>query len=173
MKNILSLLMIATISICSYGQGTQLEDTEVASVAVVANQIDIDYAQIALKKSDNKEIREFANRMVNDHKAVIGQAAALVKKLGVDPKDNVVSQSLLKDAQETIKKLKRTSKRQFDMAYINNEVTYHKAVINAINSVLIPETENDELKQLLSDVVPALEAHLGHAEMVQKNIKSH
>lgn len=172
MKNILSLLVIATVSIGSYGQGTQLEDTEVASVAVVANQIDIDYAQIALKKSDNKEILEFANRMVNDHNAVIGQAVALVKKLGVDPKDNAVSQSLLKDAEETIKKLKRTPKRQFDLAYINNEVAYHKAVIAAVNSVLIPETENDELKQLLSDVVPALEAHLGHAEMVQKNIKA-
>jgi len=168
----LSLLVIATISIGSYGQEAQLEDTEVASVAVVANQIDIDYARIALKKSNNKEILEFANRMVNDHNAVIGQAVALVNKLGVNPKDNAISQSLLMDAEKTMKKLERTSKRKFDLAYINNEVAYHKAVIAAVNSVLIPEAENDELKQLLSDVVPALEAHLGHAEMVQKNIKA-
>ncbi len=36
----------------SYGQQkNELSDPEVASVAVVANQIDIDYTQIALKRS--------------------------------------------------------------------------------------------------------------------------
>ncbi|WP_067036094.1 DUF4142 domain-containing protein [Allomuricauda sp. CP2A] len=171
MKRIFSLMIVALISVPSFGQETRLLDTEVASVAVVANQIDIDYAQIALEKSENKEILDFANMMVKDHNAVIAQAVALVKKLDVDPKDNVVSQSLLEDAEKTKRKLKRTSKKKFDAVYIDNEVAYHKAVIGAVKNLLIPETENGELKELLSAVVPALEAHLGHAEMVQKNIK--
>jgi putative membrane protein len=41
-------------------------------------------------------------------------------------------------------------------------------VIGAVEGLLIPETENAELKELLQNVVPALKAHLGHAEMVQK-----
>ena len=142
-------------------------DTEVASVAVVANQIDIEYAEIALKRSKNPEIIDFANRMIEDHKAVIAQAAALVQKLGVDPKDNAVSQSLVDGAKKTKKELKKASKKNFDRMYIDNEVAYHKAVIGAVRDLLIPETENTELKDLLVAVVPALEAHLGHAEMVQ------
>ena len=78
---------------------------------------------------------------------------------------------MLEDAEKTKRKLKRTSKKKFDAVYIDNEVAYHKAVIGAVKNLLIPETENGELKELLSAVVPALEAHLGHAEMVQKNIK--
>ncbi|MEO2052066.1 putative membrane protein [Flagellimonas taeanensis] len=171
MRKAFSLVVIAMLGVLAFGQETPLMDTEVASVAVVANQIDIDYAQIALEKSNNKEILDFANRMVKDHNAVIAQAVALVKKLGVNPKDNTVSQSLLADAEKTKKKLKRTAKKKFDEAYIDNEVAYHKAVIGAVKNLLIPETENSELKELLSAVVPALEAHLGHAEMVQKNIK--
>ncbi|MDX1701065.1 MAG: DUF4142 domain-containing protein [Melioribacteraceae bacterium] len=171
MKQLTKLLFIGLICSSSYGQSeTKLLDTEVASVAVVANQIDIDYAEIALKRSKNQEIIDFANRMIEDHNAVISQAAALVQKLGVDPKDNAVSQSLLEGAKKTKKELKKVSKRKFDQMYIDNEVAYHKAVIAAVKNLLIPETENSELKELLTAVVPALEAHLGHAEMVQSKI---
>ena len=79
----------------------KLSDAEVASVAVVANQIDIDYAEIARKRSKNQDVLKFAETMKNDHTAVIGQAVALVKKLGVSPKDNGVSKKLLADARKT------------------------------------------------------------------------
>ena len=150
---------------------TTLSDPEVASVAVAANQIDIKYAEIAKKKSKNPEILNFAETMAKDHNAVIEQASALVKKLNVTPKDNALSQKLNTDAEETRKALNAKSAAEFDKAYINNEVAYHKAVIDAVKNVLIPETENQELKDLLSNILPALDAHLKHAEMVQKKIK--
>jgi putative membrane protein len=39
-----------------------------------------------------------------------------------------------------------------------------------VEGVLIPDTDNAELKELLTNVVPALKTHLAHAEMVQKMI---
>lgn len=151
-------------------QNPKLSDPEVASVAVVANQIDISYAEIAKKKSKDAEVLKFAQTMINDHTAVIGQATALAKKLGVTPKDNAVSQSLLKDAEKTKKALRSKSGNAFNKAYVDNEVAYHKAVIAAVEGLLIPETDNQELKELLQNVVPALKAHLGHAEMLQKSM---
>lgn len=149
----------------------KLSDPEVASVAVVANQIDINYAAIAKEKSKNEDILKFAEMMADNHKAVIDQAAALVKKLGVTPKDNAVSQKLLADAKRTEKILRSKKGNAFNKAYIDNEVAYHKAVIGAVEGLLIPETENAELKTLLQNVVPSLKAHLQHAEMVQKKFK--
>lgn len=151
-------------------QNTKLSDPEVAHAAVTANQIDIDFAQIALKKSKDAEIRKFAQTMTNDHQAVIKQAAALASKLNVTPTDNAVSRQLLADAEKTIKMLNAASSKEFNQAYIDNEVAYHKSVINAVEALLIPEAENQELKELLENVVPALKAHLGHAEMVQKMV---
>jgi putative membrane protein len=150
---------------------SRLSDAEVASVAVVANQIDINYAAIAKQKSKDADVIKFAETMDRDHKAVIEQAAALVKKLGVTPKDNAVSKKLLSDAEKTKKTLSAKSGKAFDKAYIDNEVAYHKAVIGAVETLLIPETENSELKELLQNVVPALKAHLMHAEMLQNNYK--
>jgi putative membrane protein len=147
---------------------TKLTDPEIASVAVVANQIDIDYAKIAKEKSKNADVLKFAQTMSDDHAAVIKQAVALVTKLKVTPKDNAVSKKLLANAEKTKKDLHSTSGNAFNKAYIDNEVAYHKAVIGAVESLLIPQSQNSELKKLLQDVVPALKAHLAHAEMVQE-----
>lgn len=149
-------------------QNPKLSDPEVAHAAVTANQIDIDFAQIAINKSKNADVLQFARTMANDHQAVIKQAVALATKLGVTPMDNAVSKQLLSDAENTKKMLRSKSAKDFDKAYIDNEVSYHKAVIAAVEGLLIPETENAELKELLGNVVPALKTHLAHAEMVQK-----
>jgi putative membrane protein len=179
MKSIIhvkALVSVAAISLTFFAapafaqKNAALSDAEVASVAVVANQIDINYGEIARKKSKNPEVLRFAETMIRDHKAVIAQASALVKKLGVTPKDNAVSKKLLSDAAITKKTLNSKSGKAFNKAYIDNEVAYHRAVISAVESLLIPEADNKELKDLLINVVPALKAHLDHAIMVQGHI---
>jgi putative membrane protein len=171
-KTSLSLTAIVCFVVLAFDsvsqQGPVLSDPEVAHVAVTANQIDIDFAEIAKTKSRNADVLKFAETMSNDHNAVIAQAVDLAKRLGVTPVDNDVSKQLLTDAEKTKKKLRGTPNRDFDKVYIDNEVAYHKAVISAVEGLLIPETDNSELKELLQNVVPALRAHLEHAEMVQK-----
>lgn len=169
--------LITSIIACSFmfsvpvfAQVNKLSDAEIASVAVVANQIDISYAAIAKMKSKNSDILRFAETMASDHKAVIDQAVALVKKLGVTPKDNTVSKKLASDSEKTKKLLRSKSGAAFDKAYIDNEVAYHKAVISTVESLLIPQASNKELKDLLQNVVPTLKTHLEHAIMVQNKI---
>ncbi|MEO5788666.1 MAG: DUF4142 domain-containing protein [Gelidibacter sp.] len=148
-----------------------LTDAEIASVAVTANQIDVDYGKIALKKSKEAEIRKFAQTMIDDHTSVINQAVALAKKLGVTPKDNAVSKSLMDDAKKTKMTLDSKEGKAFDKAYIDNEVSYHEAVISTVKNVLIPQTQNAELKDLLQSVLPILEHHLHMAKNAQANHK--
>ncbi|HET8573216.1 MAG TPA: DUF4142 domain-containing protein [Edaphocola sp.] len=152
-------------------QTPKLNDAEIASVAVTANQIDVHYAELALKKSKDVKVREFATTMKNDHNGVIKSAVALATKLKVTPKDNAVSQSLNKQAGATEKMLNGKTGKAFDKAYVDNEVAYHKAVIDAVEKVLIPQTQNPELKKLLEGVLPVLKTHLAHAEMLQKQFK--
>ncbi|MEO8733416.1 MAG: DUF4142 domain-containing protein [Flavobacteriales bacterium] len=150
----------------------KLNDAQIAHVAVTANQIDVDYATIAKEKSTNKDVLQFAKNMATDHTGVIKQATALVTKLKVTPEDNAVSQSLKAGEVKTEKMLRSLKGKAFDKAYIDNEVTYHKAVIDAVKNVLIPQAQNAELKNLLETVLPVLESHLAHAEMVQKEFAS-
>jgi putative membrane protein len=156
----------------SFAQQTpKLTDPEIASVAVTANQTDINYANIAKVKSKNADVISFAKTMAADHKAVIDQAVALVTKLKVKPKDNAVSKSLVAGGEKTSKMLNAKSGDAFNRAYIDNEVAYHKAVISTVENVLIPQAQNAELKALLQKAVPTFKAHLEHAEMIHKKIE--
>ncbi len=171
LKSATVLIASALLATDAFAQPSQkLSDPEIASVAVVANQTDIEYAMIAKKKTNNAEVIKFAETMAKDHQSVIDQAVALVTKLGVTPKDNAVSKSLQAGGIKTKKLLNSKTGAAFDKAYIDNEVAYHKAVISTVENVLIKDASNKELKELLLSVVPILKTHLEHAEMVQKMI---
>jgi putative membrane protein len=171
---IMTLILISSsVAIPAFAQkkAMKLTDAEIASVAVVANQIDIEAAQTAQSKSKNATVLNFAKTMITDHQSVINQASALVKKLNVTPKDNALSRQLKANAKTTAASMKAKTGAAFDKAYVKNEVAYHKAVIATVENTLIPQAQNAELKSLLQNVLPVLKTHLEHAEMVEKNLK--
>ncbi len=155
------------------GTGTgenKLTDANIAAIVVGANQIDISAAKIALQKSSNSRVREFAQRMATDHQSVLDSAVQLVTRLGVTPKNNDLVHALSKQSAEHETKLKTLSGRAFDKAYIDHEVVYHEAVIEVVKNQLIPGAQNQELKDTLISVLPAFEAHLAHSKMVQAKV---
>ncbi len=148
-----------------------LSDPEVAHVAVTADNIDIDAAKFAQARTHNAGVKQFAATMITDHTAVNQQATALAQKLGVTPKDNAVSQSLQSGAADAHKKLEALHGAAFDRGYMDREIAYHQAVLDAIDKVLIPTTENAELKALLQNVRPAVATHLEHAKALRAKLK--
>lgn len=147
-----------------------LNDAEVADVVLTADNIDIDLARFAQTRSKNADVLKFAGTMITDHSAVNAKATALAKKLGVTPENNAVSQSLLAGAKTARAALEPLQGAAFDEAYIEREVAYHQAVLDALDTLLIPTTSNAELKQLLVSVRPAIAGHLAHAQMLQKSL---
>jgi putative membrane protein len=145
-------------------QNAKPNDAQIAHIAYTAGNIDIKAAQLALEKSKNKEVRTFAQDMVRDHKAVNDQALALVKKLNVTPQDNDTSKALMKQAAEQQASLKELNGAEFDKAYAENEVAYHKTVDGALQNILIPSASNAELKDLLATGLKIFQGHEQHAE---------
>lgn len=151
-------------------QTPTLNDAQIASIVVTANQIDVNYGKIAIEKSKNAEVTNFANTMIKDHETIIKSATDLAGQLGVTPEDNPITQSLLQGEKDVNAKLSSLTGDDFDKAYIDNEVTYHDAVITTVKNVIIPQTQNDQLKQALVDVMPLLEHHLMMAKEAQSKI---
>jgi putative membrane protein len=146
-------------------------DPQIAHIAYTAGNIDIAAGKQALAKSHNKAIRAFAEEMVRDHSAVNDKALALVKKLHVTPQPNPTSASLTKDADATRARLSKLKGAAFDRAYIDNEVAYHETVNGALESTLIPNAKNGELKSLLQTGLTLFKEHQAHAEQVAKELK--
>ena len=146
-------------------------DPQIAHIAYTAGNIDIEAAKQALARTHNKTVLAFAQEMVRDHSAVNDKALALVKKLHVTPQDNPTSQSLTKAATAERSKLAKLSGAAFDREYVDNEVAYHKTVNGALESTLIPNAKNGELKSLLQTGLTLFREHQAHAEQVAKGLK--
>ena len=144
-----------------------LSDPQIVGIVLAADQIDIDYGKIALAKSKNKAIRGFAQRMVTDHTAVQQSVIGLAAKLGVTGEDSPTSTGLKGGAADITAKLNSLKGKEFDKFYIDNEVSYHKTVTDAVDAVLIPSAQNAELKSALQGAQPLFLRHLEHARMVQ------
>src|SRR5690348_2482701 len=89
-----SLVFALPLALSSVAQAAPPTDPEIAHIVVTANTIDVKAGKLAVKKTKNKEVKEFAQQMVTDHSMVNKQAIALAKKLHVTPKANAVSKSL-------------------------------------------------------------------------------
>ena len=155
----------------AYASAQSVNDAQIASIVVTANQVDIDAGKLAASKASNADVKAFGKQMVTDHTGVNKQATDLAKKLKVTPEDNPTSQSLKNGGEDNLKNLRSLKGAAFDKAYIDHEVAYHQAVLDAVDKTLIPNAKNEELKALLVKVRPAFVAHLEHAKQIQASLK--
>jgi len=147
-----------------------VNDAQIASIVVTANQVDIDAGKLAESRATNDEVKAFARLMVTDHTAVNKSATDLAGKLKVTPQDNPTSESLKSGGDKNLAHLRTLTGTSFDKAYVDHEVAYHQQVIDALDKTLIPGAANAELKALLIKVRPAFVAHLEHAKRLQSSM---
>ena len=144
-----------------------VNDAQIASIVVTANQVDIDAGKVAVGRGTNAEVKAFGQQMIDAHTGVNKLAVELVTKLKVQPEDNPTSQALKAGGDKNVASLKALEGAEFDRAYVDHEVAYHQQVLDAVDQTLIPGAKNEELKALLVKVRPAFVAHLEHAKHLQ------
>jgi putative membrane protein len=140
-------------------QAAKLDDPTIIAIFDAANGWDMETGAIAAKKGTNKEVRDFGAMLQRDHKTVREQGRDLVTKLGVHPtppKDFAMA----KDHATALAKLRASRGRAFDRAFLEHEVAFHKAVIDAVTTTLLPALQNPEARALVTKVAPAFQAHM-------------
>ena len=169
-KALTSIILVLAAG-AAWAQDGAPNDAQIAHIVVTANTVDIDAGKLARTKASNAEVKQFGETMIKDHTAVNKQATDLVKKLKVKPEDNATSRSLAQGGRDNLAHLRELKKGgDFDKAYVDHEVAYHQAVIDALDKTLIPNAKNAELKDLLEKSRPAFVAHLDHAKMIQAKL---
>jgi putative membrane protein len=146
-----------------------LDDATIVAIFDASNTYDIETGKLALQKSQTKAVRDLAQQFGHDHAAVRQQGRELAKKLNVTPtppKEN----PLAHDHEQALKNLKTKKGAEFDRAYVDEEIRYHQAVLDAVSSTLLPAIKNAELKAFVEKVGPAFQGHLEAAKQLQKQL---
>jgi putative membrane protein len=168
----LSTLAVAMLAVprVAHAQATKLGDPTIVAIFDAANTWDMETGALAKKRGTTKQIRNFGAMLVHDHTEVRSQGRALAKKLHVTP-TTPRDFGMAKDHAAAMKSLRSVSGKAFDKAFLAHEVAYHKAVIDAINSTLLPALKNQEVKDLVAKVAPAFKAHEVAAQQMLDGLK--
>lgn len=147
-----------------------LTDANIVYILDNANKLDSAAGSTAATKGTNAEVRDFGKRMMRDHHQLRQQGQDLAKKLNVTPAAPANDNSQA-DYDKTMSTLNGAAKgNDFDKAYIDNEVTYHKAVLETATAAM-GAAQNAELKNLIQKAAPAIQAHLDMAQSIQSKMK--
>jgi putative membrane protein len=151
-------------------QGSRLDDPTIVAIFDAANTYDMETGQLAVSRSRNNEVSEFGKMLVRDHRAVRSQGRDLAKALNVKPTPPA-NFALARQHVVAMRKLRGLRGRAFDRAFLQHEVDFHNAVIDAVTKTLLPAIQNAQLKDLVTKVAPAFVAHRDKALSLLNGLK--
>ena len=146
-----------------------LDDPTIVAIFDAANTADMETGALAAEHGSSKEVKDFGAMLVRDHRMVRQQGRDLAAKLGVTPTPPKGDQSG-RDHAAAMKRLRALHGAAFDHAFLQHEVAFHKAVIDAVTNTLLPAIQNADLKALVVKVAPAFQAHMLAAQNLDKQL---
>lgn len=135
-----------------------LDDATIVAIFDAANTYDMETGALAAKKGSTQAVRDFGKQLSGDHTTVRQQGRDLATHLHVTPtppKDFALAGAHA----AALRKLSALEGKAFDKAFLEHEVAFHKAVIDAVTTTLLPALQNKDVRDLVTKVAPAFEAH--------------
>lgn len=146
-----------------------LDDATIVAIFDAANTADIETGRLAKERGQSQEVRDFGAMLERDHTQVRKLGRDLAAKLGVKPTPPA-DDAGARDHAAAMKALRAASKADFDQAFLHHEVAFHKSVIDAVTTTLLPAIKNAELKDLVTKVAPAFQGHMLAADALSKKL---
>jgi putative membrane protein len=147
-----------------------LTDANIFYILDAANRVDSAGGSIASTKGTNSEVREYGQMMARDHHQLRQQGQALATRLGITPTPPP-GDTAQAHFDKTMAMLNGAAKgRDFDKAYMDHEVGYHKVVLETATAAMAA-AQNAELKNLIQKAAPVIQAHLDRAQAVQGRLQ--
>lgn len=125
----------------------------------IANTFEIQSSQLALQKTENADVKQFAQQMINDHTKAGSTLAGITK----DDKLPAPPTQLDSKHKKIMGSLQDKSGASFDSAYIKAQTKAHHEAVNLF-SKYGRSGENPDLKQFATATLPTLQSHLQHVE---------
>ncbi|MCW3091622.1 MAG: outer membrane protein [Ferruginibacter sp.] len=129
-----------------------------------ANVNEIDFAQLALTKSANDSVKNFAQMMITDHTNAktaldsLGSRYAISLPAGIDSAHSAMKTQLM-----------ALSGYGFDTAYMNGQINDHNATISLFQNE-VNSGNNSDIKNYATRNLPNLQMHKQHADSVRASL---
>jgi putative membrane protein len=119
------------------------------------NMAEVDAGKMALEKSQNAEVKKFAQQMIDDHGSALAGVQALARAKNVTLPDGAGAMAKTK-----VTALKALSGNLFDREYAKRSgVGDHESTVKLLQKIQ-KDGKDSDLKALADKMLPAVEHHL-------------
>jgi putative membrane protein len=143
-----------------------MQTHSVLNKAAVEVQVEISLGQLAAQRASNKEVREFGQQMVEDHKKVGQQVELLALKHGI-----TLSPGEDHEHHKKLEELSRLSGHAFDREYMDYSIRDHESTLEAFQR-RAQIVQDQDIKQWISLLLPILEGHREKAHRVKYSLQT-
>lgn len=164
-KWLLACICAVPLSMASalYSQTASDDDKKFVKDAIEGNNDEISLAQMALKDARSSEVKEFAQRMVDDHTKMNDEMRSVAEKIGVDPPTGTTMGEKALTAKLTV-----LSGESFDKAYMKAMVKDHRDDLAAFHKE-VANGSDPTVKEAAQSGVKKISSHLKSAEQIAAN----
>jgi putative membrane protein len=125
---------------------------------------EIEQGTLAMNKATDKGVKEFAEKVVNDHKARMQKDNKIMSSLGIAPTDNSVSQQINAASAQQAERLNSLSGADFDRAYIEQQINYYRNALDIFDRNLLPNVRDPQIKANVTEARSRANDHLKEAQ---------
>jgi len=142
-------------------------DRQLAACLLDKNKAEVQVGKIAAERATDKDVKEFAEMMVQDHTKAAEKLERLVGSSEPNDRRSKIERQIGEQCLANLRKeLKDKSGHEFDACYMGSQIAGHMQMVATLE-VLSNETSG-ELRNIVKDSQPVVEKHLAHAKDIMK-----
>lgn len=149
-------------------QQSQGSAANFVETAATSNMFEVESSKVALERSRNQAIRDFAQMMINDHSQAQSALKGAVKTAKVDP--SLMPSGLDAPHRMKLDTLSSASDEDFDEMYVSTMQQGHRDAVNLFSDYA-KNGENAQLKDFAANTLPTLEMHKEHVSQLDDQIR--
>jgi len=136
------------------------------TAAAISDMYEVEAGKIAAQRSKNKEVRDFAAKMVKGHTQTTDELKTLLR----DDKANVTPPTQLDDRhQAMLDELRGAKGSDFDNRYISQQIDAHKEALILMRGYA-KDGDVASIQSFATKTVPVVQAHLDMAQRLDSAI---
>ena len=134
--------------------------------AATSDLYEMEASRLAEQRSQNAQVKQFAQQMLRDHGRTTGELKAMLPQLqGVSAQQ--MPTGLDQQHQALMQQLQGAQGAEFDRAFARQQVQSHQTAVDLFRAYA-QGGDNAQLKQWASQTLPSLEEHLREAQQLQR-----
>ena len=147
-------------------RGDALAAAAFVRAAAASDLYEMEASRLAEQRSQNAEVKRFAQHMLRDHAKTTGELKGMLPQLqGVSAQQ--MATSLDRQHQALLEQLQGAQGAEFDRAFARQQVQSHQAAVDLFRAYA-QSGDDARLKQWASQTLPSLEGHLREAQELQR-----